>query len=886
MSKKTTGKYILVIVESPGKISKIQKILGDDYLVMASYGHIIDLDKKNLSIDIDNGYEPNYKISDGKNDVIKKLKNAYYDCTKLLIASDEDREGEMIGWSIAYKLNVKNPQRIIFNSITQDALLAAVSNPGQIDYNMVDAQKVRRIFDRMIGYKISPLLWKVMGGGQYSAGRVQSVVVKRIIEQENKIVNFLLHDTSSYFKTVGIFSDSKNELKAQLCSAKSKTKKSKNKDDDINEDNDEDNIDEILSGNLTLTKITSFDEMKNIMDQLKESSFSVSDISERESIRQPSAPFTTSTLQQEASRKFGFGSKRTMMAAQHLYEGGHITYMRTDSTNLSDEALTLIGNHVKQTYGDSYHRTKKYEAKKKNTQEAHEAVRPTNPSTAGVSANTKHKISSDEIRLYSLIWKRAVASQMTPAKFKIITIEISISKLNNYKFTSQLESNIFPGFLVVYNLSNDKNEDDNEKNNDENDNDNSIEKIIIPKIGTNLIANNITSTQEYKKPPVRFNEASLVNELDPKNLNIGRPSTYSTIIDKIQSAGYVKKEDISGEEKPSSVLSWNGSKSSKIKSVDKVVVIGKEKNKFVPTSVGVLVNDFLTEYFPDIMEYKFTADMEDDLDEIALGKLQWVNVVDKFWKKFSPLVDELSNSIKPKEIMDKNARELGFHPDTGYKIIATIAKYGPLVKMVDCDKGSIVSSGPVKPPLKINKITLDEALKILEFPKTLGKYKNRNVVLTKGQYGYYLKYFSESIGLQITDDEANSFTIEDASAAITKKEDGEIWKGNDASAIYTVKNGPYGKYIQMKPTTSKSKKTANFKLLDDVDTSTLTIEKIHEIIKSSFENKKSRSTTTKSTTKSTTKKSDDEKPKKVKKSAAKKSDDEKPKKVKKGSTKK
>lgn len=859
----TKGKgLILVIVESPGKVAKIQHILGDDYLVMASVGHIMDLDKSNFSIDVDNNFALSYKIMEGKEQIVKKIKSAYYDCLDLLIATDEDREGEMIAWSIAQQLKVKKPKRITFNSITKTELLNAVKKPTEIDYNLVDAQKLRRVLDRMIGYKISPLLWKSMGSGQLSAGRVQSVVVKLIIEKENEIKKFLTQNSVSYFRTNGEFVNGKNNVfKAQLYT----TKKQEKYDDDENiklsndeesdeEENikkskkskkskkniEEEDVEQHMNKKGEIAKIPSEEETMKIMKEISKSVFEIVDTQKREKISQPSAPFTTSTLQQEASRKFGFGSKRTMQAAQHLYEAGHITYMRTDSTNLSEEALKLVEEFIIDKYGKPYHREKIYSSKKQNTQEAHEAVRPTDPKILGVSANSKYKIGSDEIKLYTLIWKRTIASQMSPAKFDVYSTEISISKLNEYYFVNQIENNTFAGFLIVYNLANDKNEVD--ENEDTNKIEDQTENIDIPKNGTKLTAKKIISLQDYKKPPTRYNEASLINKLDPKNLNIGRPGTYAPTIDKIQSAGYVRKEDIEGEEKTLKILSWNGNKKSEIDEKESKIFLGKEKNKFVPTDVGMLVNNFLEKYFDKIIDYQFTADMEKELDSIAIGKKSWTDIAGKFWNEFLPLVEGLDKKIKPKEMADSNARELGVHPENGNKLIATIAKYGPIIKMIDKENPNSVSYGPIKKPLTLEKITLADAVKIMKYPKNIGKYKNKIVKLHKGPYGYYVKVGDEKFGLKNTDDDIDDLEMEDVIKAIEGKSLGQLWKGTDNKNNYVVKDGEFGKYINVKPIvmpkTSKNKYGTNVKLPENTDLETLTTEKVIEIINNHFERKK------------------------------------------------
>jgi DNA topoisomerase-1 len=853
----------LVIVESPGKISKIGHILGDSYIVDASVGHIMDLDKKTMSINLET-FEPMYKIIDGKESIVSKLKAKFKKCKECLIATDEDREGEMIAWSLAKELGIKNPKRIIFNSITKKELLEAVKNPKKIDQDMVDAQKLRRLLDRIIGYRLSPLLWKNIGAGKSSAGRVQSVVVKLIIEKEMEINNFFEQDTSSEFKTSGFFSHKKNIFKSNLYTTKKiKDKKSESEDESDSNGSDSNGSDsngsdssgsdssgsdssgsdssgsdssgsdssgsdssgsdELEEGKIKkgiLSKINKYDNAYDIMKIISKSKFKISGISKREAIQNPSPPFTTSTLQQEASRKLGFTTKRTMMAAQHLYEGGYITYMRTDSTNLSEEAIKIIGDYVIDKYGKKYYKQTNYTSKAKNTQEAHEAIRPTDPNKTEVSPDIKYKIGNDEAKLYTLIWKRSVASQMSPAKFKVIKIQIGINKLEDYYFESEIRNIIFKGFLAVYDLINVE-EDDN-KTDDE-----KIEdcEIIIPKIGTELKADSITTIQDYKKPPIRYNEASLINKLDPKNLNIGRPSTYATIINKIQDARYVIKDDVEGLEKESKIIEW---KNDKMKENVKKINLGKEKNKFIPTEIGIIINKFLDSNFPEIMNYKFTADMENKLDKVALGKLKWDKVLKEFYDKFQPFVDKLNETSTKSNFIDENLIELGIHPVSGFKIVATIAKFGPVVKILGEGKPIIA---PIKKPLTLKKIKLEDALKIFEYPKPLGKINKKDVMLYKGQYGFYLKVDNkDTYALKIEEEDIDDFKLEDAKKIMEIKDNSNLWNGVDDKNKYIILDGEFGKYIKILPLKGKSKGT-NCKLPLNEDTKKITIERIYEIIK-------------------------------------------------------
>ncbi len=847
---------ILVIVESPGKIKKLQALLGPNYIVMASIGHIIDLESKSISVDIKNKFKPSYSTIPGKEQVIKDLQNAAKKADEILLASDEDREGEMIAWSLAYTLGLKNPKRIAFNSITQSELDKAIKNPRKIDENLVDAQKTRRILDRIVGYEISPILWRSIKA-TLSAGRVQSVVTRIIIDKENDIKNFMQEDQNSYFKFDGTFLDNKDKpFKAFLYSSKAQ----KEQVDEMQtlEEPEETIVETEIKGlrKGSKAKIYDEDDARGVMKDISKSTFKIDNIADKDSLRYPSAPFTTSTLQQEAARKLGFTVKRTMTAAQHLYEAGHITYMRTDSVNLSKEAIEDIKKFVMKKYGKEYYMGKNYDAKTKNTQEAHEAVRPTEVSMEFIKEESK--IGSDETRLYNLIWKRAVSSQMTPAQFIVKNIEIDISKLKDYYFLTQIENVKFPGFLKVYNIASMEATEENTN--------------IDLKKGSKLGVECITGTQDYDKAPARYNEASLVSKLDPKNLNIGRPSTYASIINKIQERGYVKKEDIPGEEKEVIILSWDGGK--KIKEKTETVTIGKEASKLIPTSMGVLVNDFLVKHFPTIMDYKFTASMEDNLDDIAEGNEDWVKVLDKFYKTFHPIVEKL---MKEKTLLiDEIGRVLGKHPETGDEIIATIAKYGPVVKM--CTSKTKCVYAPIKDPLTKDTITLKDALKLFEYPKEIGKYNRKLITLNKGKHGLYLKWGDVNISLEekekqeIDEDLAtdkkekllekqklmeetykernkllskikdkDNITLEEAVALLEDKRKNILWEDTDDKITYTILNGPYGKYINVKDEKSKiKKKPVNVKLPEDIEEDKikdLTIDKVKELVKEGMENK-------------------------------------------------
>lgn len=814
---------ILVIVESPGKIKKIQSILGDNYIVTASVGHIIDLASKTMSIDIDNNFNPKYVCLNGKNKIIIDLIKLAKDSSDILLATDEDREGEMIAWSIAYVLGLNKPKRIVFNSITQNEIINAVNNPKDIDLNMVDAQKTRRILDRIVGYEISPMLWKSIGQS-LSAGRVQSVVVRIILDKEKEINEFFKEDIKSSFKFKSEFF---KNIYAQLYKIKSSDNNcnddSNNSDDSDNcDDNNNINKDEKISGTLIKlykTNINDINSAKIIMKKIIDSIFKIIGKGDKIQIKNPQPPFTTSTLQQEAARKLGFTIKRTMMAAQHLYEGGHITYMRTDSINLSKEAIINIGKYIKSKYGDNYHNEKNYISKNKNTQEAHECIRPTHIEKYGL--NESGKIGSDECKLYILIWKRTIASQMSSAKLSLSKTQISISKLKEYYFESEISSVIFDGFLKVYNLQNidiDKDSDDNKLTN------------IMPKLNEKLKLLNLKVNQEYDKPPTRYNEASLVNKMDPKNLNIGRPSTYATIITKIQERGYVEKKDNDGIKKTSLNFEWNID-NKKIEETEKDIYIGKDTNKLNPTAIGKLVTDFLVSYFPEIMNYKFTSNMEKNLDTIAEGKLKMIKLLSDFYNKdFHPIITKLKNEkIK---FIDKEQKTIGIDNE-GNNIIATIKRYGPVV-LLEKD-GKIINIAPIKNPNTIDNITKDEALKILSYPKYLGKIDNKEVKLYKGKYGLYAKYNNKSINLSGLDDK--DITLDIIKEKVQEKNNKNLWEGKEGKINYVILDGPYGKYINIKDMSKKTLKQLNIKLPINTDINTLTLDSVKKIIEEGKINK-------------------------------------------------
>jgi DNA topoisomerase-1 len=814
---------ILVIVESPGKVKKIQDILGDDYIVTASVGHIIDLASDKMSVEINNNFTPNYQTLKGKEGVISDIKKLAAKTDDVLLATDEDREGEMIAWSLAYVLKLKDAKRITFNSITEQEILNAVAKPRKIDDNLVDAQKTRRILDRIVGYEISPILWKSIGQA-LSAGRVQSVVVKLILDREEEIEEFMKNKLKSYFIINGKFLDKKDvDFMTNLYTTKKQSIKLDDDEEDKKEkDKEDENVDNSSGKLLKGSKAIIEDRKKTqeILEKMVGAVFTIGGIGTKKSFRKPSPPFTTSTLQQEAARKLGFSIKRTMTAAQHLYEAGHITYMRTDSVSLSKEAMDKINKYVLSTFGKEYSNPTEYKGKSANTQEAHEAVRPTHIEVKKLEE--KGKILSDEVRLYELIWKRSVASQMKPAIFNINTTQILISTLKDYYFTTQVSTVLFNGFLAVYNIKNV--EEDGETNDD-------TKSISLPEVGKIIKYKEIIGDELYSKPPTRYNEASLVNKLDPENLNIGRPSTYAAIIGKIQEKEYVVKQDHPGIEKDAVTLLLSNKK---IEEESKKILIGKDLNKLTPTNMGRIVTKYLVKYFPDIMDYKFTSDMEETLDKIAEGRNKWVKVLDDFYKDFHKTVENLAKSeIK---VLDENKRVLGKDKD-GNNVVATTRKYGPVV-YIENEKGKSLNMAPIKIPLTLDTITLKEALEVLAYPKILGKIDKKEIKLYKGKFGYYVKYGDDNISLaKLNIEDESEITIDKIKELIEEKKKKYLWEGKEGKIIYLVLEGPYGRFINVTDKSKKTNKSLNVKLPEDVKIEELTMDKIKTLVEEGKKNK-------------------------------------------------
>ena len=734
---------ILVIVESPGKIKKINTILGKDYLVKASVGHVRDLDHKNLGIDLDNNFKPTYVISTDKKKVVSDLRNCVKKCSDVILAADEDREGEAIAASLADVLNLKNPKRIVFNEITKTAITNALKKPGKINYDLVRAQETRRFLDRIVGFKLSPVLWSNIAMN-LSAGRVQSVVVKLIIEKEAEIQKL---KQDAFFKITGklhSISDISNKLNVTLYEI----------------DKDKTN-DKSIKGNIC--KLTKKEHIEKIMKVIDKSSLKIKLIENKTSKRNPAPPFITSTLQQEASRKFGFNIKSTMSIAQKLYEGGHITYMRTDSTNLSEEALKGCQDYILKNYGKKYHSKKNYVSKSKNAQEAHEAVRPTHIENQNIQGTPQ------EMKLYSLIWKRTVASQMAPAEISInnIYVEIIHKKIIPYYFLAVNESIIFEGFLKVYNIKNEEDDDELKKSN------------TNFKKGDDLDYELIEGKEEFPKSIGRYNEASLVKKLE--DYGIGRPSTYASTISKIQERRYVEKVDIDGVEKTINICTLK--KNKEMKWTNSKTILGKEKQKLVPTSIGVEVTKYLINHFENIMDYKFTANLENDLDKIADGKKNWDAILSEFWNEFKPKIELLTKETKKKN----DGRLLGVYPNTQNEIYATLARYGPVVKLVN---GKDIKYVSIDKPLDVDKITLDQAIELLEYPKKLGEYKNMDILLNKGKYGKYIKYNDKNYNLP-----EGKIDLDSIIKIIEGKNKDVINEFTINKKSYQIREGKYGPYI-------------------------------------------------------------------------------------------
>jgi len=729
----------LVIVESPAKAKTIEKFLGKDFEVLSSYGHIRDLKKKDFSVDIEHNYKPIYEIPADKKKLVETLKQEADKADMVWLASDEDREGEAIAWHLfeVLKLKPEKTKRIVFHEITKDAILHAIENPRDIDLNRVDAQQARRVLDRIVGFELSPVLWKKVKPA-LSAGRVQSVAVRLIVEREREISAF---KPEAAYRVIGEFLLPGGEsLKAEL-SQRLKTE----------------------------------DEAKALLEACKTAQFSIGDVTVKPAKKSPAAPFTTSTLQQEAARKLGFSVAQTMMVAQRLYEAGHITYMRTDSVNLSSLAINTTKDEIVKTLGERYLHIRNYHTHTKGAQEAHEAIRPTYISHHEINA------SSQEKRLYELIWKRTIASQMSDAELEKTTATIAVSGRKEH-FVAVGEVLKFDGFLKVYMESTD--DEGNAEGNDK----------MLPALakGDVLALSSVTATERFSQAPARYTEASLVRKLE--ELGIGRPSTYAPTISTIQQREYVEKGDRKGTERKYRMLTLHDGK---IESGEKTELTGADKGKLLPTDIGVVVNDFLTEYFPDILNYNFTANVEQQFDDIAEGKTVWNDEIDHFYKLFHPVVESaLALRLEHKV----GERVLGTDPKSGRPVSVKIGRFGPLVQIgtpEDTEKPLFAS---LLKGQSMSTIALEEALKLFDLPRTLGDFEGKTVVVGIGRFGPYIRHDGKYVSLP-KEFTPQGVSLEDAIILIQQKREQEsqrLIKKFDEDDELELLNGRFGPYIAYK----------------------------------------------------------------------------------------
>lgn len=725
----------LVIVESPAKAKTIEKFLGKDYKVASSFGHIADLPTKEIGVDTEGDFTPKYIVSKDKKDVVRKLKGLAKDAETVWLASDEDREGEAIAWHLAEALKLKDDKtkRIVFHEITKSAILRAIENPRGIDYNLVNAQQARRVLDRLVGYELSPVLWRKVKGG-LSAGRVQSVAVRLIVEREREIQEF--EPQASYRIDAEFSTEDGKSFKAKI---------PKNFD-------------------------TKEEAEKFLKDNIG-ANFKVADLTTKPAKKNPAPPFTTSTLQQEAARKLYFSVSKTMTMAQRLYEAGHITYMRTDSVNLSEDARKGAKNEILKAYGEKYAKSRQFKGKSKGAQEAHEAIRPTN--------FQKHSISGDrdQQRLYELIWKRAIASQMSDAQLERTNVKIEADKHDNH-FTANGEVLKFDGFLKVYLESSD--EEDEEQSG------------MLPALKANQPLNNeyITATERFTRPPYRYTEASLVKKLE--ELGIGRPSTYAPTISTIQSRNYIEKGSVDGTEREYVQFRLKNDKLSE-KTLSETV--GSDKGKLVPTATGMVVNDFLVNHFSNILDYNFTAKVEESFDNIAEGNKEWTAMMKEFYKDFHPHVQDVAKNAD----REVGERILGEDPETGKPVSVRLGKFGPMVQIgsvEDDEKPQFASLGPDQ---NMETLTYDEAMALFELPKKLGEYKGETVEVNNGRYGPYVRFGKKFVSLEKGEDPLN-VDFDRAMELIKEKEkaDAPIYEYKEIPVQKGVgRFGPYLKWNNM-----------------------------------------------------------------------------------------
>lgn len=774
----------LVIVESPAKAKTIEKILGKDFLVKSSFGHIRDLDKKDFGVDIGNNYQPRYVISEDKKKVVAELKKCAKDSQKIWIASDEDREGEAIAWHLmeVLKLDPDKTNRIVFHEITKDAINKAIENPRRLNKDLVNAQQARRVLDRLVGFEISPVLWKKVKPS-LSAGRVQSVAVRLIVDREREITNF---QSVPFFKVNAQFVVPESNGKITLLKA------------ELN------------------TRFETEKQANKFLEQCKGSEYKILDIVTRPAKKSPAAPFTTSTLQQEASRKLGFPVGMTMSVAQRLYESGYITYMRTDSTNLSEEAIKAAKSMIASTYGDKYVKIRHYKTKTKGAQEAHEAIRPTDFSREDIEG------SSQESKLYSMIWKRTLASQMADAEIEKTTVNIGVSKAKEI-FTAAGEVLRFDGFLSVYMESSDD------------DTSNEEEKGMLPLLTVHqkLDPETIQALQRFSQKPARYTEASLVRKLE--ELGIGRPSTYAPTITTIQHREYVIKEDREGIERSYITLTL---KHTDIEKEVRTEITGAEKSKLFPTDIGMVVNDYLVKYFETIVDFNFTASVEKQFDEIAEGQLVWNTMIDEFYHPFHQKIEEaLNNSERA-----RGERILGIDPSTGKEVSTKIGRFGPFVQL-----GESSEENEEKPQYaslqkgqSIETITMEEAMKLFELPRDLGLFEEKKVVVGIGRFGPYVRHDGIFVSLKKGIDDPLSVTLERCIELIIEKRENAqkaMLKTFEEDPEVRILQGRWGPYI--------SYKKKNYKISKEKDIPSLSLAECMSLIESEGAKPKSKKRGTK-----------------------------------------
>ncbi|MFN4121703.1 MAG: type I DNA topoisomerase [Flavobacteriales bacterium] len=754
----------LVIVESPAKAKTIESFLGNNFIVKSCYGHVRDLSKSDLSIEIDNKYNPIYQVSPDKKQIISELKKLSKEAETVWLASDEDREGEAISWHLVETLNLneKQTKRIVFHEITKPAILKAIENPRAIDLNLVNAQQARRVLDRLVGYELSPVLWKKVKPS-LSAGRVQSVAVRLLVEREREIQHFKTESSFRVSANFEIISSGKRyTMKAQLPQ-----------------------------------RFATEKEAEEFLESCKGAEFSIASIEKKPAKRSPSAPFTTSTLQQEASRKLGYSVAQTMVVAQRLYESGLITYMRTDSVNLSDTALNQAKEQITKTYGEKYLKIRKYATKSKGAQEAHEAIRPT------YLENTEAGADNQEKRLYDLIWKRTIASQMSEAELEKTSVKIAISSNSNV-FEAEGQVVVFDGFLKIYSESTDEVADDE------------IAEGMLPpvQVGEKLKLQEMNAIQRFSNHPPRYTEASLVKKLE--ELGIGRPSTYAPTISTIQKRNYVLKEDREGNERKYAHLTL---KENNIRKEVKTEISGAEKSKLFPTDIGIVVNDFLIEHFGKIMDFNFTAKVEKEFDEIAEGMKDWTAMIDEFYGPFHKNVERTLEESERATGM----RLLGTDPASGKNVYARIGRYGPLVQIGENDDEDKKFAN-LRKGFTIETIELSDALELFKLPKSLGNFEDKEMVVGVGRFGPYVRHNNKFYSIPKGHDPLD-FSTNEAIALIEAKRKAEsekVIKTFDENPELQILNGRFGPYISLGK--------ENFKIPKDKEPSRLSFNECMEIV--------------------------------------------------------